>query len=85
MAIVVENFDAVTVLDDAGFLVDGGDVIAQVGLDSGDVGDFENAPATALAADEKRRAGETENDMMAERARFFGKNFTRKLNYSATP
>jgi hypothetical protein len=62
VAIVVENFDAVTVLDDAGFFVDGGDVIAQVGLDSGDVGDFENASATALAADEKHRAGETEND-----------------------
>jgi hypothetical protein len=49
MAVVVENFNPVAVLDDPRFFVDGGDVIPQVGLDSRNVSNFEDASAAAFA------------------------------------
>ena len=62
VTIVVEDFDAVAILDDSGLLIDGSDVIAQVGLDSGDVGDFEDASATVFAAREKECIGKAEHE-----------------------
>ncbi len=59
-AVVVEDFDAVSIFDQAGFFVDGGDAVAQVDLDSGDVGDFEDASAGVFAGDEREGDGGAE-------------------------
>jgi len=50
VTVVVEDFDAVAILDDSGLLVDGSDVIAKVGLDSGHISDFEDASAAVPTA-----------------------------------
>jgi hypothetical protein len=73
VAIMVENFDAVSVLDDPGFFVDGGNVIAQVGLNSGDVGDFKNASSATMTTDEEQSAAD-----------FWGRTSQGNFNYSAT-
>jgi hypothetical protein len=62
VAVVIEDFDAVSVLDEADFLIDGGDAVAQVDLDSGDVGDFEDAATAMPAGDEGKGACGAEND-----------------------
>jgi hypothetical protein len=55
---MVEDFDAVSVFYYSGFVVDGGYAVAQDGLDSGNVGDFEDASAVAMARGEKDEAEE---------------------------
>jgi hypothetical protein len=57
-AVVVEDFDAVAVFYDSGFFVDGGYAVAKDGLDSGNVGDFEDASAVAVAGGEQDEAEE---------------------------
>ena len=42
-AIVVEDFDAISVFHQAGFLVDGGHMVAEIDLDSGNVSDLKDA------------------------------------------
>jgi hypothetical protein len=46
---MVEHFHAFAVLDYSGFLVDCGHVIAQDGLNSGNVGNLQHAPTAAIA------------------------------------
>jgi hypothetical protein len=58
MAVVVEDFDAVSVFYDSGFFVDGGYAVAEDGLDSGNVGDLKNASAVAMARRQKDDAEE---------------------------
>ena len=48
-AIMVENFDAVSVLYDSGFFENSSHVVAQGGLDGGNVGGFEDVFAAAIA------------------------------------
>ncbi len=71
-AIVVEHFDAVAVFYDAGFLVDGGDMIAQDDLHAGDIADFENAVATVFAGEERCRKGGDDNDCTNAESRLSG-------------
>ena len=49
MAVMVEHFHALAIFYYSGFFVDGGHVVAEVGLNSGDVSDFLRASATAIA------------------------------------
>jgi hypothetical protein len=53
-AIVIEDFDAISVLDGSNLLVNLRDLIAEDGLNSGNVGDFKNASAAAIASGEKK-------------------------------
>ena len=58
--VMVEHLDALAIFHDARFFVDRSYMIAQVGLDAGDIRDFEHASASAIAAREGERAGEAQ-------------------------
>ena len=49
VAIVVKHFHAITIFHHSSFFVHRSYVVAKDGLDSGDVGDFEDAAAAAIA------------------------------------
>jgi hypothetical protein len=65
-AIVVEDFDAFSIFYHTGFFVDRGHVVAEDGLDSGNVGDLENASAAAVACGEKDEAEDCRQEAVAE-------------------
>jgi hypothetical protein len=58
VAVVVEDFHAVAVFYYSGFFVDGCHPVAEDGLDSGNVGDLEDASAAAVARGEKHQTKE---------------------------
>ena len=57
-AIVIENLDAVPILHHSGLLIYRGNLVAQVRLDGGNVGDLEDAATSAVAGRKEYRAGE---------------------------
>jgi hypothetical protein len=59
---MIEHFDAVAILYDSRLFVDLGDAIAEEGLDSGDVSDFEDASAIAMAGGKYLRDGQAERE-----------------------
>ena len=49
MAIMVEHFDAVSVLYHSGFLMDRGDAVSQDGLNPGNIGSLQHVSTAATA------------------------------------
>jgi hypothetical protein len=53
---MVEHFDAVAIIDDSNFFVDGGHLVAQDCLNAGNVGSLQHAFAMAIARRQKDKA-----------------------------
>jgi hypothetical protein len=70
-AVMVEHFHTLAVLHHSGFLVHRRHVVAEVGLNAGNVGDLQHAPAAAIAARRKHRAGQADRDRRRSQQKFW--------------
>jgi hypothetical protein len=57
---MIEHFDAIAILHHSGLLVHGGHLVAKISLDGGDVGNFKDSTAPAIAGDGKNGGREAE-------------------------